>query len=393
MPSKVPPNWKVVRLEDVAEVRKGTSFTSKSLVPGNVPVIAGGKQPAYYHNTANRKGRIVTVSASGAAGFVAYHSDPIFATDCITIQSSSEHSDTRYIYHYLKHRQEDIYRLKNGSAQPHIYPRDLVNLNIVLPPIDEQLLIAQILDSVDKACRKTEELRRKTEQLRVAIIHKLLTRGLPGHHAEWKKATRLGTYPASWKACLLRDVATINPRRPKLEVSLDKEISFIPMADVGENCYGLMNQQVRSYEVVSKGYTYFEENDILFAKITPCLQNGKHLIASGLTDGFGFGTTEFHVVRVKAKVDARFLFYILTQKKYIDECANSFTGTAGQQRIQPDVLKSLPLAIPTLNEQREIVSHILVIDNLLQTLFAENDQLNLFKQALSNVMFDRPIRF
>ena len=246
MPSKVSPRWKVVRLRDIAEVKKGTSFTSKSLVPGNVPVIAGGKNPAYYHNIANRQGRTITVSASGAyAGFVAYHSDPIFATDCTTIQSSSEHSDTQYIYHYLKHRQEDIYRRKNGSAQPHIYPRDLANLKIALPSIDEQLLIVNILDSIDKAYRKTEELIGKTEQLRDAVLNNLLTHGLPGHHTEWEKSYKLGTYPVSWKVCFLRDVATINPRRPKLEVSHDKVISFIPMANVGENCYGLTNQQVR----------------------------------------------------------------------------------------------------------------------------------------------------
>ena len=211
MPSKAPLDWKVVRLGDVAEVRKGTSFTSKKLVPGNVPVIAGGKKPAYYHNIPNRHGRTITVSASGAyAGFVAYHSDPIFATDCTTIQSSSEHSDTQYLYHYLKHRQEDIYRRKNGSAQPHIYPRDIASLKIALPPVDEQLLIAQILDSVDKAYRKTEELRGKTEQLREAILHKLLTRGLPGHHTEWKEVPWLGTIPANWQVVCLSDILIIN---------------------------------------------------------------------------------------------------------------------------------------------------------------------------------------
>lgn len=208
MPSKLPS--KVVRLGDVAEVRKGMSFTGKSLVPGNIPVIAGGKEPAYYHNIPNRHGRTITVSASGAhAGFVAYHSDPIFATDCTTIQSSSDHSDTQYLYYYLKHRQEDIYRRKNGSAQPHVYPRDLANLKIVLPTIDEQLRIVNILDSVDKAYRTTEELQSKTEQLRDATLHKLLTRGLPGHHTEWKKVSGLGTVPATWRVAQLGDIVDI----------------------------------------------------------------------------------------------------------------------------------------------------------------------------------------
>ena len=106
--------------------------------------------------------------------------------------------------------------------------------------------------------------------------------------------------PAGWQAVRLGDVAEVNPRRPRLTVADDTQIPFIPMAALGENCAGILEREEREYREVQGGYTYFEENDLLFSKITPCVQNGKHALAREIKGGFGFGTTEFHVVRAGA---------------------------------------------------------------------------------------------
>ena len=117
---------------------------------------------------------------------------------------------------------------------------------------------------------------------------------------------------------------------------------------------------------VAKGYTYFEENDVLFAKITPCLENGKHTLAKGLAGGFGFGTTEFHVVRAGMDVDPRHLFRVLTQSQNIEKCTKSFNGTAGQQRVHPDTLRSLTFLLPPLPEQRAIAAVLDSIDEAIE---------------------------
>ncbi len=172
--------------------------------------------------------------------------------------------------------------------------------------------------------------------------------------------------PDGWQVARLGDVAEVNPRRPRLNVPDDTQISFLPMAAVGERLSGVIERQDRPYREVSSGYTYFEEGDVIFAKITPCLQNGKHALLGDLPNRFGFGSTEFHVVRADSQMDPRHLFRVLTQPQNIRECVNSFTGTAGQQRVQPEVLKSLPILLPPLQEQRAIAAVLDSIDDAIE---------------------------
>ena len=143
-------------------------------------------------------------------------------------------------------------------------------------------------------------------------------------------------------------------------------VTFIPMAAVGEDCSGIVAREQREYREVERGYTYFEENDALFAKITPCLQNGKHALASGLIGGFGFGTTEFHVVRAGPNLEPRHLFRTLTQAPNIEKCSRSFSGTAGQQRVHPEILRSLPFLLPPLAEQRAMAAVLDAIDEAIE---------------------------
>ena len=131
--------YPLVPLWKKGEILKGTSITENKTKPGNIKVVAGGKSFAYYHNTSNRNKNIITISASGAnAGFVNYWGEPIFASDCTTVQGK-DNTETIFIYNYLKYLQEQIYlRLQEGSGQPHVYPDDIKMIPI--PDINRQLL-------------------------------------------------------------------------------------------------------------------------------------------------------------------------------------------------------------------------------------------------------------
>lgn len=131
-------------LHNFAQVNKGQSITSKDIVAGSFPVIAGGQSSPYSHNASNCDGNVITVSASGAyAGFVWYHEYPIFASDCSIIQSKDEKIlSTLYLSELLKTKQKEIYNLQQGAGQPHVYSRDLIQLNIPVPPIEKQTEIA-----------------------------------------------------------------------------------------------------------------------------------------------------------------------------------------------------------------------------------------------------------
>jgi len=148
-------------LSDVANIQKGTSITREKVIEGNIPVIAGGQTPAYFHNKANRDGNIITVSASGAyAGFVNYFLDSIFASDCNTIQSKDENViSTKLIFEFLKSIQGEIYSLQRGQAQPHVYGNDLENIKIPLPLKDTQ---RKIINEIGKL---EQEEKKKTDEI------------------------------------------------------------------------------------------------------------------------------------------------------------------------------------------------------------------------------------
>ena len=167
--------WQTKRLEAITKIQKGSLITEKSVVPGVIPVIAGGQKPAYYHNTANRTGKTITVSASGAyAGFVALYNQPIFASDCSTISESSRYS-IDFIYYYLVFNQSVIYNAQTGGAQPHIHPVDLMPLMVDLPELPEQRAIATVLSDMDAEIAALEHRRDKTIAIKQGMMQQLLT--------------------------------------------------------------------------------------------------------------------------------------------------------------------------------------------------------------------------
>jgi len=167
--------WEVKRLGDVVQIKKGQLITSSTLKPGDIPVIAGGKQPAYFHASANRFGRTITISASGAsAGYVALYNEPIFASDCSTI-SESEGYFLDFVYYQLLCKQQTIYKAQTGGAQPHIHAKDLNPILFSFPALPEQTAIATVLSEMDGELAALEQRREKTRALKQAMMQELLT--------------------------------------------------------------------------------------------------------------------------------------------------------------------------------------------------------------------------
>ena len=128
------------------------------------------------------------------------------------------------------------------------------------------------------------------------------------------------------------ELAQVNPPRPALDLRDLDPVSFIPMSNVSESGRWT-EQQSRPYGEVRRGYTYCAEGDVLFAKITPCTENGKGCHAIGLTNGVGFASTEFHVLRAKEGVDPRYIFQWSVNLSLRLNAAAQMTGSAGQRRV------------------------------------------------------------
>lgn len=165
--------------------------------------------------------------------------------------------------------------------------------------------------------------------------------------------------PKEWNWSTLGEECEINPRRSKdLEANDNKETSFVPMEAVDGDRGIISEIRIVPFSKVKKGYTYFEENDVLFSKITPCMQNKKSAIANDLISGYGFGTTEFHVLRCKGRVIPKWVYYFIRNQRFIDEAENNFTGAVGQQRVPASFLKEYPIIVPPVPEQEKIVNKL-----------------------------------
>ena len=134
-------------LHDVSIMQRGQSLTKANSKNGLIPVISGGKTPAFFCNDYNRQGETITVAGSGAgAGYVQYFNIPIFANDCFTIKGDKS-TITRYLFYCLKNKQDYIYGTKKGGGVPHVHISDIQNMDIPVPPLPVQEEIVRILDN------------------------------------------------------------------------------------------------------------------------------------------------------------------------------------------------------------------------------------------------------
>lgn len=167
--------WEIKKLGDIVSINKGQLITEKDAQDGTIPVIAGGKKPAYYHSFPNRQGKTITISASGAnAGYVGFYTEPIFASDCSTIGENNGYS-IEFIYYQLSMLQENIYYAQTGGAQPHIHPKDLKPLLINYTNLKEQKAIAQVLSDMDTEIEALEEKLEKYKTIKQGMMQELLT--------------------------------------------------------------------------------------------------------------------------------------------------------------------------------------------------------------------------
>jgi type I restriction enzyme, S subunit len=167
----------------------------------------------------------------------------------------------------------------------------------------------------------------------------------------------LSKLPKGWIEVRLERVAEVNPRK-SVDLLPDDLVTFVPMAAVDEVSGTIARSTLRPLKEVRKGFTQFVDNDVIFAKITPSMENGKSAVARQLANATGFGSTEFHVLRSTGAVVSEYLWRFVRQQEFRDSAQQVMSGAVGQQRVPADHLRSHPLPLPPLREQREIVAKV-----------------------------------
>ncbi len=184
----------------------------------------------------------------------------------------------------------------------------------------------------------------------------------------------LGEIPAHWEVKRLKFNCNINPRPGLQNFPDDLEASFLPMECIGEDG-SLLLDRTRTVEQVRQGYTNFQDNDVIVAKITPCFENGKGALCEGLLNGIGFGTTELHVLRANRESQPKYIYYLTKSHSFTEIGAAMMYGSAGQKRVPEEFVKNFPVATPPLTEQCAIAAFLDRETSKINTLISKKEHL------------------
>jgi type I restriction enzyme S subunit len=165
--------------------------------------------------------------------------------------------------------------------------------------------------------------------------------------------------PEGWKLVTILDACEVNPPKPSKDfLPADAPVTFVPMPAVDADLGAITNPQIKPYLEVRNGFTSFRDGDVIMAKITPCMENGKAAIIYGMKNGIGFGSTEFHVMRSRGEILPEYLYYYIRQESFRNEAESHFTGSVGQKRVPADFIKQRVIPLPPLAEQKRIVARV-----------------------------------
>ncbi|AXR63482.1 restriction endonuclease subunit S [Leptospira mayottensis] len=201
------------------------------------------------------------------------------------------------------------------------------------------------------------------------------------------------SFQTLWITVSLGQVAEINPKLTAYErLSDDLEVQFLPMKLVEEVSGKIQLSEVRKIGEVKKGYTPFENEDVIFAKVTPCMENGKIAHVSNLKNGIGFGSSEFHVIRSSDAIKAKYIFYYVVRQQFRNEAEAKMTGAVGLRRVPKQFIESVQIPLPPLAEQQRIVSKIeelfSELDKGIENLRTVQQQLKVYRQAVLKSAFE-----
>lgn len=371
-PYKVPANWCWTRLGNVTNIIMGQSPNGGSITENekDTPLIGGAADMGEKYPEIKRYTNKPTKISSDEDLIICVRATlgkPIFSDGryCLGrgVAAIRPLVGSRKLYKYFfLNFEQYLFDNATGTTFAQVNSNILQKMPLALPPLAEQQRIVERIESLfaklDEAKENLQNVLDGFETRKAAILHKAFTGELT---ANWRK--QYGVSMDSWEEKRLGEVCKINPSKINTKnLSDDLEVSFFPMASLSEITGEIVGPEIRTLGKVKNDYTNFSEGDVVFAKITPCMENGKSAIIGKLINGIGYGTTEFYVLRCGEELSNKYLHHIVRSKKFRDEAKHHMTGAVGQQRVPKKYMKEYMLNLPTLDEQTEIIS---IIDELL----------------------------
>ena len=292
---------------------------------------------------------------------------------------TSENICKKYLHYLLRDASylPEYMRLSTGLrvGQWDLSFDDFKNIPFLVPPLAEQERIAAFLDAecaeIDAVLEKTRASIEEYKKLKQAVITQAVTKGVRGDRPmknsgiEW-----IGEIPAEWTASKIKYCTEFSPSCNTSHLSEDSLVTFTPMECIKN---GYFENREAHFSALSSSYTQYQDGDIVFAKVTPCFENGNIAIMQGLSAGVGFGSSELFVIRPQS-INTEFIFYYLQNDIFKQYACATMTGTGGLKRVSPTFVRNYSVFIPCNEEQLEIVRYLNEKCSGIEVLIAKKQQ-------------------
>ena len=296
------------------------------------------------------------------------------STEIFPIKCSSK-LNRRFLFYWLitETTVAAIDSTSTGTRMPRANVNALLDFNFPLPPLPKQKQIVAILDKAFAAIETA-----------TANTKKNLTNARELFESQLKRAFTGDAVRKGWTEKNLDEVCLIRPpkQEAKLVLAFDDKVSFVPMKSLGIRQKTFDSSRTKPFGETYGSYTYFRDGDVLLAKITPCFQNGKLGIATGLKNGVGFGSSEFLVFRCRDQLTPEYLFYFLSRKSFTDAGVARMSGAVGHQRVPLEFIQNYRVPFPPLTEQKRLVA---ILDKLSSETRSLSDIYNTKLNALAEL--------
>ncbi len=389
--NKLPKNWKWVKLNEICDkvsLNKIKIKQKQYLQEGKYPVIDQGQDliGGYFNDekliVPNEPPYIIFGDHTKIKKFINFKFIP--GADGVKVLKPKTNIEPKFLF----------YSLFTIKIEDKGYARHFQLLEKELfpfPPLEtQQAIVSKIEELFSELDEGIEDL--KTAQLQLKTYRQsVLKYAFEGKLTN--KKVKEGELPKGWNKTQIKNVALINPKLPNKElIAKETEVQFLPMKLVEAIINKIHLTEIRKFEEVLKGsYTPFINSDVVFAKVTPCMENGKIAIVEKLKNGIGFGSSEFHIVRVGEKILNKYIFYFLIQNGFRNEAANEMTGAVGLRRVPKQFIENYFIPLPPIEEQLQIVqeieSRLSVADKMEESIGQSLQQAEALRQSILKKAF------
>ena len=377
----VPVHWKECLFKNCVNICNGRDYKDIESSEG-IPVIGSGGPFAYCTETMY-DGEVIFLGRKGTIDKPLYFNGPFWAVDTMFYAIPQKGCFAKFLYYLATCF--PFKKIFTQTALPSMTQTSLRNLRLFIPPIEEQQAIADYLDEktteIDKQVELLDQKQKAYLKLKASLINQVVTRGLnPYAPLRDSEIDWIGEIPAHWEVKRLKDITSLNPL---CNISkCDSSVSFVPMESL--RC-GQIDLQEISFNEAKGKYTYFADDDLLVAKVTPCFENGNISLAKNLKEGIGFGSSEIFVLRCTDVLNT-FMFYYSLSSQFRDNACATMCGVGGLKRISPLFMRTYQFAIPPIEEQQAIADYLdektAEIDNAITNIDKKIKAYKRLKQSL-----------